>query len=87
MPLPQEVLPRDPGDHVSAVTDLTPHSADADFEVTNGVYIGANGNLQVIMADGSDVTFVGVVAGSRLRIRIIGTRSAGTTMTNLMRLY
>ena len=87
MPLPLEVFPRDEGDYVAAVTDTTVSTVSADFEVTRGVYIGAAGNLQVIMADGSDVVFVGALVGTILPLRITGTRSAGTTAAAILRLY
>lgn len=87
MPLSSQVFPREPGDYVAAVTDATVHAVDADFQITRGIYVGATGNLQVVMADGATVTFTGVLAGHTYPIRITGTRAAGTTSTNIVRLY
>ena len=58
---------------------------DADFAVpTKGIYVGASGNLQVIMVGGGTVTFVDIVAGVVHPLRIIQVLSAGTTATGLI---
>lgn len=82
-----DVATREPGTYVAVTTDLTPHSSDADFDMTRGVYIGAAGNLEVVMADGTSATFLNLAAGAILPIKITGTRAAGTTTTNIIRLY
>lgn len=51
-------------------------------EVTRAVYIGGDGDIAVIMADGgSPVTFVGLTAGTLLPIRISRLMSTNTDAT------
>ena len=51
---------------------------------TKGVYVGVSGDLQVIMAGGAGVTFVGLAAGVVHPLRLIQVVSAGTTATGLI---
>ena len=58
---------------------------NGEVEFCRGVYIGGDGNLTVILED--DVlptTFVGVVAGSLLPIRVSRVMSTNTTATNIV---
>lgn len=54
---------------------------------TTGIYVGTGGNLQVVMEAGNTVTFNSVPSGALLPIRIVSVLSAGTTASNLVRLW
>ena len=75
-------------------------SDTTQLEVTRGVYVGGNGNLSVCMVDsevvsgdsaataqGVDVIFYNVPAGTVLPIQVVRVLSTGTTATNLLALY
>lgn len=51
-----------------------------------GLFVGGAGNLKVRMADGIDVTFTGVAAGTLLPIQVIRVWTTGTTATNIVAL-
>ena len=51
------------------------------------VYAGSNGNLRVMTAQGTDITFNNVVAGSVLPVQVIQVLLTGTTVTNPVRIF
>lgn len=55
--------------------------------VTRGIYIGGAGNLKADMADGSTVTFVGLLVGWTYEFRCKRIYATGTTATNIIALY
>ncbi|MFQ5786316.1 MAG: hypothetical protein ACE5H8_16040 [Alphaproteobacteria bacterium] len=81
--LPQSVMQA--GSFSKAVAN-TP--ADSDLStLADAVYVGGAGNLSVILADDSTaVTFVGVPAGTLLRLRVKQIRSTSTTATSIVEL-
>ena len=54
---------------------------------SRGVYVGVGGNISVLMAGGSTVTFLGVFGGTILPIRINRVNLTNTTASNLIALY
>ena len=48
------------------------------------VYVGGTGNVRVLTADGSDITFVGVPAGTTLPISVTQVFSTSTTATSIL---
>jgi hypothetical protein len=54
---------------------------------TRGLYIGGSGNLAVVMADGSSVTFTGVTAGVIFPVSVTKVMATGTTATNIVAVY
>jgi hypothetical protein len=50
------------------------------------LYIGSAGALVVTMADGTDVTFGAVTAGSLLPIRVRRVKATGTVASNIVAL-
>lgn len=58
------------------VSDLT--------NVSRALYVGGAGDIAVEMANGDTVTFVGVLAGTVLPIRINRVNSTNTTATNMI---
>lgn len=61
-------------------------STDLSF-VTRALYVGAGGNLNVDMAEGNTVLFVGVLSGTVLPIRVRRVRAASTTAASIVALY
>lgn len=55
--------------------------------ISRGVYVGGAGDLDVIMADGSEVVFKAVPAGTLLPIQISQLMSTNTTATLCLALY
>ena len=53
---------------------------------TDAIYIGGDGDLVVTMDDGNEATFVGMVAGTGLELRVTQVKDA-TTATNILALY
>lgn len=59
-----------------------------DLTVTaRALYIGGAGDVAVITAGGSTVTFVGLAAGSVLPVRVKRVKSTGTTATSIVALW
>jgi hypothetical protein len=54
---------------------------------TRALYIGAGGNLKVTMAYGTEVTFVGLSAGSILPIQVTKCFATGSTAASILALY
>lgn len=69
--------------HAAAIVIDTPH---ADGEA-DAVYVGAAGNVQVILPDNSQVAFLAVPAGTILPVRSIRIEATGTTASDLVALY
>jgi len=64
---------------------VTPDDAGA-FSVTRAVYVGGQGgNLRVLMANGQDIIFDSVPAGTILPVGIIRVFNTNTTATNIVR--
>jgi hypothetical protein len=51
------------------------------------VYVGGAGNVRVLTAQGDDVTFVGVLAGSVVPVQAIRVFATSTTATSLVGIY
>lgn len=78
---------RNSDDTISAVEaiTITPNDATDLSKVTRGLYIGATGNVRVLLYyDTVPVTFVGAVTGSVLPIRVKRVYATGTTATSLV---
>lgn len=65
---------------------VTPHDTTL-IGVTRGLYIGGAGTLVVRMANGSNVTFSAVTAGSIIPICVDRVLSTGTSATGIVALY
>lgn len=72
-----------PGSHAETVV---PHDVNELAIVSRGLYVGVAGNVAVLMADDSTATFVGVLAGTLLPIRIKRVNATNTTATNMVAL-
>lgn len=54
--------------------------------ITRGLYIGATGNINVVMADGMTVLFTNVPVGV-MPIQVIQVLATSTTATGIVALY
>ena len=71
----------------AAFVAITPsNSTDLD-ELTKAVYVGGAGNIVAVDWLGNTTTFVGVLAGTVLPIRVRRVNATSTTATNLVALY
>lgn len=56
-------------------------SLDVDFDFTSrAIYVGAAGDLSVVLADGAAATFTGLVAGTALQVAATRVLSTNTTV-------
>jgi hypothetical protein len=85
-------------DYVTKDADDTAPAVDAQAVVTNdltalpngacvALYIGVAGNVKIKTAQNTDITFVGLAAGSLLPVRVKQVFATGTTATNIIALY
>ena len=75
-------FPMYPGDAAVVTTSDT-----VNFDTPSVVFVGGGGTVRVLTAQGSDVTFVGVLAGSILPVQILRVFASTTTATNMVRVY
>lgn len=74
----------DPGFHAASITP----NDNADLATQcRAIYVGAVGNVAVIMAGGESVTFNSVPAGTILPIVCNRVMSTGTTATQLVAIW
>ena len=73
-----------PGEGAAAVT---PNDSTDLTTIARALYVGGAGNVKIDAADGSTVTFSGVLAGSILPVRAARVYSTGTTATNIVAIY
>lgn len=73
-----------PADHAAAITK---HDTNVLTYATRALYIGGDGNVKVTTLGGEDVTFVGLVAGTVLPIRVTKVFSTDTTATNIVGIW
>lgn len=80
-------------DRYNAINGAAMHAASDAFVITAGstlrhntraVWVGTAGNLKATMVDGTEVTFVGVPAGTLLPIQVSAVASSGTTAGSLL---
>lgn len=64
---------------------ITPSNTVALFHQTRAIWVGGAGNLHVRMANGSDATFYGIVAGTQMNIAatMVYTDSTVTLLTGM----
>lgn len=75
-------FPMFPGDAAS----ITP-SDTINLPQVSVVFVGVSGNVKVTTAQGSDVTFTGVNAGTVLPVQVRRVWSTGTTATSLTAIF
>lgn len=75
-------FPMFPGDAAA----VTPNDA-VDLPQISVIFVGVGGNIKVTTAQGTDVTFTGVNAGTVLPIQVRRVWSTGTTATSLTAVF
>ena len=66
---------------------ITPSDASDLAAETRGLWVGASGDLALVLASGDEVTLVGAVGGTVLPLRVKRVKATGTTATQLVGLY
>lgn len=79
---PSPTFPSYPGD-AAAVTP----SDSVNLSQPSVIYVGGAGNVKVTTAQGSDVTFTGVLGGTVLPVQVIRVWSTGTTATTMTAVF
>lgn len=51
---------------------------------TRGIYVGVSGDLKVVTAGGTTLTFVGLAAGMTHPLRVSKVFATGTTATDII---
>lgn len=74
----------EPAVHAFAVT---PHDTNNLSYTTRGLFVGAAGNVKVIMAGGETVTFTALAAGMIHPIRCTRVFATDTTATGIVGVY
>jgi hypothetical protein len=75
-------FPMYPGD-AAAVTP----SNTVNFSEPSVLWIGSGGVVRVLTAQGSDVTFTGVLGGAVLPLQVLRVYETNTTATNIVRVF
>jgi len=65
---------------------VTPHDSNALSQTSRAIYVGTAGDVTVTMADGNDVAFANVPAGTMLPIRCTHVKSTGTDASDIVAL-
>jgi hypothetical protein len=79
---PSPTFPMYPGDAAT----VTPSDTN-NFDAPSVLWIGGAGNVRVLTAQGTDITFTGVLAGAVLPLQVIRVYSTNTTATNMVRIF
>lgn len=66
---------------------ITPNDATDLTAETRGLWVGASGDLSLVLASGDEVTVAGAVGGTLLPLRVRRVKAAGTTASLLVGLY
>jgi hypothetical protein len=72
---------QNPARHATAIS---PHNSNELSYITRALYVGGAGDVKVTMQGGEEVTFVGVLAGTLLPIKVRKVFSTGTSATDLI---
>ena len=75
-------FPMYPGDAAAVTTSDT-----VPFTTPSIVFVGGGGTVRVLTAQGSDVTFIGVLSGSILPVQVSRVYATTTTATNMVRIF
>ena len=75
-------FPMFPGDAVVIVP-----SDSVNLTTAAVIYVGVGGNVKVTTAQGTAITFTGVLAGSVIPVQVMRVWSTGTTATNMVGIF
>lgn len=70
-----------------AAETVTPSDSINLSSVCRGLWVGGAGNAAVVMADGSVVTYSGILAGTLLPVMISRVNLTNTTATLMVAMY
>jgi hypothetical protein len=62
-------------------------SDTVNFNTPSIIYVGVSGNVRVLTAQGDDVTFTAVLAGTIIPVQVSRVFATSTTATNMTRIY
>lgn len=79
---PSPTFPMFPGD-AEAVTP----SDTANLSAPSVIYVGVTGNVKVLTAQGTTVTFTAVPGGAVIPVQVIRVFATDTTATSLVRIF
>jgi hypothetical protein len=71
---------------INEAVAVVPNDAANLAKVANSLYIGGAGDVHVLMANGADIIFTGMLAGVVYRISAKKVFATGTTATNIVAL-
>jgi len=71
-----------PGDAAAVTTSDT-----VNFVTPAIVFVGGGGVVRVLTAQGSDVTFTGVLSGTILPVQVLRVFASTTSATNMVRIF
>ena len=63
---------------------VTPSDSALLAETTRALYVGSAGNLVVVMASGSTITFTAIPSGTVLPVRVSKIMATGTSATDIL---
>ncbi len=66
---------------------ITPSDAVDLAAETRGLWVGASGDLALVLASGDEVIVAGAVGGTLLPLRVRRVKATGTTASQLVGLY
>jgi len=75
-------FPMYPGDAAAVTTSDT-----VNLTTPAIIWVGGAGNVKVTTAQGTDVTFTGVLSGAILPVQVLRVWSTGTTATNMVGIF
>ena len=69
------------------VASVTPNDSVDLTKSSRALYVGVAGDIKITTVQGDTVTFVGVLSGTILPIRVQRVFATGTTATSIISLY
>lgn len=72
---------------VTGAVSVTPDDTDLLANISRALWVGEAGNMAVVMADDTEVTFAGIAAGTLLPIRVKRVNDTDTTAASILALY
>lgn len=87
MPSPFDLFNPGPATEHAAVTPSDNVSGNHPLGLARGLYIGATGNVAIVSAQGTAVTYVGVPAGAIIQVQNIRVNSTNTTASSIVALF
>lgn len=74
----------DPASPARDAVAITPSDSTNLTNMAKSLYIGGAGNVSLITAKGTTVSFVGLPAGSLIPVQVSRVMATGTTATNIV---